>query len=185
MDDKYDLSQYKEVKEHRLKRIVWAIVNATLFKWLYGLRLHGIRNVLLRMFGGQVPYHTLVYSSVRIYAPWNLKVGLYSCIGPNVEIYNKAVVSIGDHVVVSQDAYICTASHDISSSVMSLVTKPVTIESKSWIAAKAIILPGVTVAEGAVVGCAAVVTRDVESRSVVAGNPAREVKKRYILVERD
>jgi len=48
------------------------------------------------------------------------------------------------------------------------------------VAAKAVILPGVTIGEGAVVGACSVVTHDVPSWTVVAGNPAKEIKKRVL-----
>ncbi len=60
------------------------------------------------------------------------------------------------------------------------MTHPITIEDCSWIATGAIILPGVTVGEGAVVAAGAVVTHDVPPWTVVAGNPAKEVKKRVL-----
>ena len=48
-----------------------------------------------------------------------------------------------------------------------------------WIGMRAVILPGVKIGEGAVIGTGAVVTKDVEPYSVVAGNPAKEIKKRF------
>ena len=54
--------------------------------------------------------------------------------------------------------------------------KPVTIKKEAWIGANVTILPGVTVGEGAVVGSASVVTKDVAAHTVVAGNPAKVIK---------
>ena len=123
---------------------------------------------------------SLIYPNARIFAPWNLKIGNLSCIGPNVEIYNKAEVCIGNNVVISQGAYLCTASHDISSPVMKLVTKKIQVEDYAWISARATILPGVTIGEGAVVAAGAVVVKDVEPWTVVGGNPAKFIKKRVL-----
>ena len=50
------------------------------------------------------------------------------------------------------------------------------------IGARAIVLPGVTIGEGAVVGAGAVVTKDVEPFTVVGGNPAKFIKKRELVV---
>ena len=83
-------------------------------------------------------------------------------------------------MVISQDAYLCTASHDIASPIMKLLTKPIRVGSNVWIAAKATILPGVTIGEGAVIGACAVVSKDVSSWSVVVGNPAKEVGSRNL-----
>jgi galactoside O-acetyltransferase len=56
-------------------------------------------------------------------------------------------------------------------------TAPIVVDDKAWIGFDAVILKGVTIGEGAVVGARAVVTRDVEPYTVVAGNPARLVKR--------
>jgi putative colanic acid biosynthesis acetyltransferase WcaF len=63
---------------------------------------------------------------------------------------------------------------------MELTNKPIVIGPQAWVAARAFISPGVTVGEGAVVGACAVVTKDVEPWTVVAGNPAKFIKKREI-----
>lgn len=175
---KVNLSHYSEIKSHRACRIIWLLVNYTLFKMFVGLRL--LRIMTLRLFGCKIDFVSQVFPSAKIYAPWNLVIGRYSCIGPRVDIYNKAQVIIGDNVVVSQDAYLCTASHDISTSNMRLVVKPIAICDGAWVASKAIILPGVTIGEGAVVAAGAVVTKDVEPWTVVGGNPAKFIKRRIV-----
>ena len=102
------------------------------------------------------------------------------CIGPRVEIYNKAPIVVGNNVVISQDAWLCTASHDIRSPKMDLVLKNVQISDNVWIAARASILPGVKIGAGAVVGACAVVTRDIEPWKVAGGNPALKVGRRML-----
>lgn len=175
MEKLVKIENYAEVQPHRLKRIIWYVINITIFPCL-GCRG---RCFLLRCFGAQIE-RLLIYRSARVYAPWNLKVGDWTCIGPRVEIYNKDRVEIGSGVVISQDVYLCTASHDVTSSSMLLVTHPIVIRDQAWVAAKATVLPGVIVGEGGVIGACSVVTKDVSNWSVVAGNPARVVKKRVI-----
>ena len=108
-------------------------------------------------------------------------MGNHSCLSENVECYSVDRITIGDQVVVSQDAFLCCASHDITSPIMELTYAPITIEAQAWVAARVFIGPGVTVGEGAVVGACAVVTKDVEPWVVVAGNPARVIKRREII----
>ena len=172
---KLELANYVETKPHRLRQVLWLLASKLMY-----IASWRIRSALFRVFGAKVANDCALYPSARYYAPWNLECGSRVCIGPEVEVYNKAKVVIGSNVVISQGAYICTASHDISSPTMDLVLKPITIGDNVWIAAKATILPGVTVGEGAVVGACAVVAKDVPPWSVVAGNPARVVKKREL-----
>lgn len=178
-----NLSDYKEEKPHFLKRVVWFFVNCTVFKILAGRFFKGIRNNLLRLFGAKIDKDALVYASCKIYAPWNLILGR-ACIGPHTEIYNKDFVIIGDDCVVSQGSYLCTASHDISSCMLPLKTSPIIIKNYVWVAANAFIGMGVTIGEGAVVGATASVYKNVESWTVVGGNPAKFIKKRELQNEK-
>jgi putative colanic acid biosynthesis acetyltransferase WcaF len=131
------------------------------------------------MFGAKVDKQATVYASCTIYAPWNLSIGR-ACIGPRTEIYCKDFISIGDDCVVSQGAFLCTASHDISSQMLPLVMAPIRMENWSWVAADAFVGMGVTIGEGAVVGARAAVFKDVAPWTVVGGNPAQFIKKREI-----
>ena len=168
---------YHEQKEHRLLRVLWAVINVTLFRVTPTFKL---RIAWLKLFGAKLRWTHKIYPSVTIFAPWNLSITTGSVIGPRVEIYNKAKVSLGTGVVISQDSYICTASHDVSSPTMSLVTKPIVIEDNVWVAARSIILPGVTLHTASVVGAGSVVTKDVDAWTVVGGNPAKIIKKREL-----
>ena len=63
---------------------------------------------------------------------------------------------------------------------LDLITKPIMIMDNIWIASGAMILPGVTIGEGAVVTAGSVVVKDVEPWTVVGGNPAKMIKKREL-----
>ena len=168
---------YSEVKERPFARRLWAVVNATIFKVV----TNRMRMRLLRCFGAKLDGYLVVNPTVRIYAPWHLYVAKpWAVLAPGVEVYNKADVKLGAHTIVSQGAYLCTASHDVSSPVMALITKPIVLEDDTWVAAKAVVLPGVTMHEGSVAGCAAVVSKDVEAWTVVCGNPAKITGKRVL-----
>ena len=175
-----DLSEYKEEKPHRVKRLLWVAINATIFRCLLGPLCRTIRIGLLRLFGASIHPNVEVYPSAVIFAPWNLIMKKSSCIGPKTEIYNKAIVTIEPQAVVSQVVRLYTASHDITSATHDLVTRPITLGKRSWVAAEAFIGMGVTVGEGAVVGARAAVFKDVEPWTVVGGNPAKFIKKRII-----
>ena len=176
-----DLSKYHEDKPNRNKRLIWLFINQTIFRLLIGRFFRKTRIRLLRAFGASIPLNALVYHSANIFAPWKLRMGDYSCIGPNVEVYNKADISIGAHSVISQNSRLFTASHNISSRHNHLVCQPIIIEDKAWVAAEAFICMGVTIGEGAVVGARAAVFKSVNPWTVVGGNPAKFIKKRVIV----
>jgi putative colanic acid biosynthesis acetyltransferase WcaF len=104
----------------------------------------------------------------------------YSCLDEDVNCYNVAPIRIGAQSTVSQGAFLCTASHDITNANNPLVTTPIVIDQQAWVAAEAFIGMGVTIGEGAVVGARAAVFKDVEPWTVVGGNPAKFIKKREV-----
>lgn len=176
MGDKLNLLAYTEEKPHYRKMVFWRFLNAVLFPLLSIEK----RMKIVRFFGAKTGPDSCYYRSVRIYAPWNLKIVNHVMIGSGVNIYNKGEVSIGENVIISEGVFLCTASHDVESPIMRLVVRPINIGSNVWIGAKATILPGVTIGEGAVVGACAVVAKDVPPWAVVVGNPAKVVKFRKL-----
>ena len=90
----------------------------------------------------------------------------------------KFTICTGADVSIGPEASILTLGHDPHSPDFADQGGDVTIGDRAWIAYRAIILPGVTIGEGAVVAAGAVVTKDVEPWAIVAGNPARVVGQR-------
>lgn len=179
---KVDLSKYKNSlsRKNQVVRLVWTIV-WTLFARPLPRRIgNGWKLFLLRLFGAKVHSKAVVYSSARIYMPWNLEMDAYSCLASEVDCYNADKIKIGANSTVSQKAYLCSASHDITKSYNPLDTAPIIIKDQAWIAADAFIGPGVTIGQGAVVGARACVFKDVEPWTVVGGNPAKFIKTRKI-----
>ena len=173
---------YKECLplSNKFRRLIWNTVSLLLFRPFIAPFLWRWRNIVLKAFGAQIGNGSKINASAKIWAPWNLVVGDYTAIGEKAIIYNPDKIILGSKVVVSQFAYLCTASHDITSGDNHLVTKIITINSFAWIAADAFVGMGVTVGEGAVVGARAAVFKDVEPWTVVGGNPAKFIKKRVI-----
>lgn len=160
-------------------RCAWTITRFLLFRFT-PTACFGWRRLVLRLFGAGLEPGALVYPSVEIWAPWNLRMARGACLGPQVQCYCVAPISIGQDVTVSFRSFLCAASHDIDSSDRRLVTAPITIERGAYVFADAFIGMGVTIGEGAVVGARAVVVRDVRPYMVVAGNPAREIRERRL-----
>ena len=177
-----DLSRYQEhySLSHRLKRYCWYIVNRT-SSGSWSPTPCKVPGICCSACSGQTyrlpPSFTPAVKSGR---HGSLSVGEYACIGPDTEIYNKAPISIGNHAVISQGAFLCTASHDISDPAHALISAPITVEDQAWVAAQAFVGMGVTVGRGAVVGARSAVFRDAAPWTVVGGNPARFIKQRTL-----
>jgi acetyltransferase-like isoleucine patch superfamily enzyme len=163
----------------KLLRVLWHCFQLPFFAHTPRM-LSPLRVFLLRLFGAKIGPACQIDCGVKIWIPWNLKMGVRSCIGFNTEIYNFAPVEIGDHVVISQRSYVCTSTHNHSHPHFPLVSAPITIGSQAWIAAGAFIAPSVTIGEGAVIGACSVVTKSMPPWMVCAGNPCRPIKRRVI-----
>lgn len=183
-----DLKNYKNrhSRKSKLARAIWNIVYWTMFRMTPGKigLFEKWRIFLLKCFGAKIGTKThSIYSSAEIWAPWNLELGDNVALSQHTNIYAVDKICIGDNTVISREAFLCAASHDISSPIMELSTAPITIGANCWICARAIILPGVTIGDGAVVAAGAVVTKDVEPWTVVGGNPAKFIKRRSLRSE--
>jgi putative colanic acid biosynthesis acetyltransferase WcaF len=165
--------------KNKLGRAAWRVVWLLLFRPTPPRLLAGWRRLLVRLFGAKVA-NVYLHPSVRIWAPWKLRIGPSVWIDEHVNLYNPYGSLIGQRVVISTGAFLCTASHDHEDPAFALVGGEIVVKDDGWIAAEAFIGPGVTIADGAVIGARAVVVRDVEAWTVVAGNPARPVRKRRV-----
>ncbi len=177
-----DLAHYtnRHSLRSKLARVLWHVVWLLLFRTTPRGLMYGWRRFLLRLFGARLGRGAEVLPTCRIWQPWKLELGAYACLGADVDCYSVDRITVGDQAVVSQGAFLCCASHDITSPTMELTYRPIRIGPQAWVAAQAFVGPGVTLGEGAVVGARAVVTKDVPAWTVVAGNPARAVKQRVL-----
>ncbi len=137
-DTKIDLSKYENHlgRKHQLIRLLWGITWALCASWLPRSVAKGWKNFLLRLFGAKIAKTAHVYSSAKVYYPPFLTMGEYSCLASDVECYNVAPIAIGANTTVSQGAYLCTASHDITNPLNPLITAPIVIGDQAWIGAR-------------------------------------------------
>lgn len=104
-----------------------------------------------------------------------LKIGSHASIGNRTEIHCGKEISIGDNCIIAWDVVIMDWDYHKLNSRIS-VRKPVHIEDNVWIGCRAIILKGVRIGKGSIIAAGSVVTKDVPSNTLVAGNPAKIVK---------
>jgi acetyltransferase-like isoleucine patch superfamily enzyme len=153
---------------------------------VYALRHAWYRRVL----GMRIGEGSALLMDLFIYIRGRTRPGGVSSGGPGISIGRRTVVNqqccldgrggleIGDDVDISAGVWILTDSHDMHDPLFREVLAPVRIRDHAWIGSRALILPGVTVGQGAVVAAGAVVTSDVEPYAVVAGVPARPIGTR-------
>lgn len=110
-----------------------------------------------------------------------VKIGENTMVGLNVylDLVFPNFITIGSNVsLAGWNCVLCHSTpHAHFEHILESYVAPVTIEDGAWIATGAIILPGVTIGRNSVVTAGSVVTRDVESYTIVAGNPAKLIKK--------
>jgi putative colanic acid biosynthesis acetyltransferase WcaF len=163
--------------QNRAARFGWGLCWGLLFR-PSPRPFHRWRAFLLRLFGARLGPHCHIYPKCRIWAPWNLICAEAVSIADEAEIYNPSSITLGSHAIVSQQAYLCGATHDYNDAAFPLVSFPITVGAYAWVCARACVSPGINVGEGAVLGLGSVATRDLEPWTVYAGVPAKPIKRR-------
>ena len=136
-----------------------------------------IRALLERIWGQQLD------DSVRMFPPFYTAFGKLTRVGKEVFInfgctfLDQGGITLEDGVFIGPGAKIVTENHPEEPVLRHrLLVKTIVIRRNAWIGAGAIILPGVTVGENAIVAAGAVVTKDVPDNVIVAGAPAKTIR---------
>jgi putative colanic acid biosynthesis acetyltransferase WcaF len=158
---------------------IWHFLGAPLLRSNL-LPISALKCIVLRLFGAKVGRGVYIKPGVNVKFPWHLEIGDYCWVGEGAWIDNLAPVTIGSHVCISQGVYLCTGNHDWKSPNMKLFLRPIILQNGCWIGAKATICPGVKVSTGSVIAVGSVLTKDIPSYQVWAGNPAHYVRDRIV-----
>ncbi|WP_296426641.1 acetyltransferase [Yoonia sp.] len=126
---------------------------------------------LLRAFGAQVGQGVHIHPTVRVTMPWNLCLGDQAAVGDRAILYALGQISIGARATVSQNAHLCTGSHDHHDPARPLRKRPIVIDDDAWVCADAFVGPGVRIGAGAILGARAVAMHDVAPGKIGIGNP--------------
>jgi putative colanic acid biosynthesis acetyltransferase WcaF len=163
--------------QHRLLRFLWRSV----YFWLYRFSPTPFffwRAWLLRAFGATMGPKCNFYPTGKVWAPWNLVCEDYCTLSDQSEIYNPSPIHLGSHCTISQQAFICGATHDYNHPDFPMVSYTMHLGAQSWISARASVSPGVQVGPGAILGLGSVAFDDLEPWSVYRGVPAVKIKSR-------
>lgn len=101
-----DLSKYKDVISYKIKlvRLIWFYIWILFIYPLPRSFGSGWKRFLLRLFGARISKTAVIYSSTKIYMPWNLEMGDYSCLADGVECYNVTLIRIGNNSTILYSA---------------------------------------------------------------------------------
>lgn len=133
-------------------------------------------SLVKELFCGNIGEGSRVMPGIKVVRGNRVKIGKGVVIMYNCLMMAAGTITIEDDVQVAANVQLISNNHDFHDRKI-LVCKPVVLKKNCWIGAGASILPGVTVNENAIVGAGAVVTKDVAPNTVVAGNPAKIIKR--------
>ncbi|HZF45779.1 MAG TPA: DapH/DapD/GlmU-related protein [Sphingomonadaceae bacterium] len=156
---------------HRIFRLVWQAAWLLLAAWTPP-PMHRWRIFIANLFGAKIHPTGFLYGSVRIWYPPHLTMGERATLGPGVNCYSMAPISVGDYAVVSQGVFLCTGTHNFRSPEFQILARPISIGTRCWICAEAFVGPGVSIGDGAVLAARGAAFRDLDAWTVYQGNPA-------------
>jgi acetyltransferase-like isoleucine patch superfamily enzyme len=152
-----------------------------------------IVNALKKKESIQIGPHTVSRGECQVFYPsGRIRIGAYCYLGDHSRIWSAVGITVGNHVLVSHGVNIhdhdahpvsATERHRQAKEIFSgcatnmdgVGMAPIVIEDDVWIGFNAIILKGVKIGRGAIIGAAAVITKDVPPYAIMVGNPARQV----------
>ncbi|GGH19217.1 acyltransferase [Mucilaginibacter phyllosphaerae] len=149
-----------------------------LCRFIGKLPFHTIRILLLRVLKANIGKGSGLYRGFEVRRPSQLVIGNSTVIGHNALLDARMGLTIGNNVNLSNEVMIWTLHHDYNDAGFASVGSPVVIHDYVWLCSRTIILPGVTIGEGAVVAAGAVVAKDVLPYTVVGGVPAKKIADR-------
>lgn len=160
-----------------LRSLLWRLVG----RHLYRLTFHNwyeSRRILLRLFGADIHPKADLRPTIDLDRPWNFAAGELTLIGDFAVFRARAPLRIGARCVISQYAVLSTESlrsdeaGRAGAGERDIVQGAITVHDDCWIAAEALIMPGVTIGAGAVVGARSLIDQSLPPWSIAAGEPA-------------
>lgn len=140
---------------------------------------HSQRDTTIREILGHIGPKYILHSPFYCDFGFNIHIGNNFVGNFNLTMLDEAEITIGNNVFIGPNSTLCTIIHELDKEKRNegiMQAKPIVIEDNVWIAANVVILPGVTIHEGAVVGAGSVVTKDIPAYTLAAGNPCKALR---------
>ena len=168
--------------ENRRDLIIWLFYTHFISKIPYDIGRNMRKKVVKRLFY-EIGEGTSISTDVRILCPRKISIGKNVGIARNVTLDGRGGLQIDNDTMIRFESIILTSTHksnrrDVLIREQGLYYSPVKIGRNVWIGARAIIMPGTTIGDGAIIGANSVVSKDIKQDTIVGGVPARFIKKR-------
>ena len=137
-----------------------------------------LKRIYLQLFGISLGKCSCIHRGVRFFDIGKITIGKHSVINFNCFLDNRRGIVIGNNVGIAHGCKLYTLGHDLEDPHFRTKGTPLTIQDNVFIFSNCLIMPGVTIGEGAVVLAGAVVTKNLEPYTVYGGNPAKKIKAR-------
>ena len=157
-------------------------ISDSLRKSMYPIKIIKIRGVFYKFFLKRCGWGICIDKYVNLQGKKNIVIGDDCVINSFVHIWaGSSGLIIGDRVMIASHTAITTLSHNYNDYNMRFAPatdERIIIGDDVWIGSHAVIMPGVIIGKGAVIGAGSVVTKDVEDFTIVAGVPAKFIKRK-------
>lgn len=161
----------------RLKAYSWNLVELALVSNRLQISSR-LRVAALRWYGATVGEGVVFRPRTRVKSPWNLEIGDRCWIGDGVWFHNRDRITVGHDVVISQETYLTTGSHDMRGD-MGLRTRTITVEAGAWVTSRCVVLGGAHIGRSAVISPLTVVKGTVPANAILAAPDAVVVGTRF------
>lgn len=151
---------------NKFYRFIWNVIYLITFRYSPVLFFKW-RVLILRIFGAKVSWSARVYPKVEIWSPKNLIIENNVGIASRVILYNVSIIKIGENSIISQYSHLCTASKTYWLEQRKLISKPINVGSKVWIAADVFIGPGVVIGSNSTILARSTVFKSVLANQII------------------
>ena len=149
-------------------------------RWVGHIPSHSIRRLIYELSGMNISPESTIHMRATFFNPSGITIGKDTIIGDHCFLDGRAPLKIGSHTDIASQVLIYNDEHNINSPAFSNSFDSVTIGDYVFIGPRSIILPGITIHDGAVIAAGAVVTKDVPANEVWGGVPAKKIGDRKI-----